>query len=200
MSKIKVVLCFLVAACCASATTLTIHMTVDDVFTTYISTSDSVLGTQIGSGNFWPNIITISNSPLTAGVTNYIHVVASNNFGPEMFIGDFSLSDTGFHFTNGTQTLVTNTTNWGVSTTGFGGAYLTPFDEGVQPSGTWGTVSPINSGARFIWGGPVCENCTVYFSAAITPQTVGAVPEPATFGLLGGGLALVLLRRTRRVL
>ena len=198
MSKIKVFVCFLVAACCADATNIAVNMTVDNAFNTYISTSDAVQGTLIGSGNNWPSAVNFS-SALTGGVTNYIHIVAVNQGGPGMFLGDFTLSDAAFRFGNGTQLLVSNTTGWGFNSTGFGNAYSTPTDEGGQGTSPWGSFGSINAGARYIWNNPSCDLCTLYFSAAITPQSVGAVPEPATLGLLGGGLALVLLRRSRRV-
>ena len=198
MSKIKVLIGLLMAACCLSATTLSVNMTVDDAFNTYISTSDAVLGTLIGSGTSWPTTVTFS-SLLTPGVTNYIHVVAVDYIAPAMFIGDFSLSDTGFIFANGTQLLVTDTANWGASSSGFGGAYSTPSDLGPQGTLPWGTFAGINSGARFIWSeNPTCGDCTRYFSAAITPTAAAGVPEPTTFALFIAGLALVVLRQTRR--
>lgn len=197
MSRMKVVICLLMAACCASATTLSVHMTVDNVFNTYISTSDAVLGTLIGSGSNWPSTFTFSGA-LTSGVTNYLHIVGVDQGPPAMFIGDFSLSDTGFGFSNGTQLLVTNTTNWGFSNVGFGGSYGTPLDEGPQGTSPWGSFPSINSAARFIWANPACGNCTVYFSTAITPNAVSNVPEPSTSALFIAGFALVSLRLTRR--
>lgn len=198
MSKTKVLIGLLMAACCLSATTLSVNMTVDDTFNTYISTSDAVLGTLIGSGTFWGTTESFS-SLLTPAVTNYIHVVAVDNAPPAMFIGDFSLSDTGFMFANGTQLLVTDTANWGVSSSGFGGAYSTPLDLGPQGTSPWGTFAGINSGARYIWSEtPACGDCTRYFSAAITPTAAAGVPEPTTFALFIAGLALIILRQARR--
>jgi hypothetical protein len=49
---------------------------------------------------------------LTPGVTNYLHIEAINYGVVGGFIGDFTLSDTGFQFANGSQTLVTETTHW----------------------------------------------------------------------------------------
>jgi hypothetical protein len=199
MSKMKVLIGLLMAACCLSATTLSVNMTVDDAFNTYISTSDAVLGTLIGSGTSWPTTETFS-SLLTPAVTNYIHVVAVDNAPPAMFIGDFSLSGAGFMFANGTQLLVTNTANWGVSSTGFGGAYSSPLDLGAQGTSPWGTFAGINSGAHFIWSEtPPCGSCTRYFSSAITPTAAAGVPEPSTFALFITGLALVVLRQTGRL-
>src|SRR4051812_37986491 len=116
-------------------------MTVDNAFTTYLSTSDTVQGTQIGFGNSWPSLQNFS-SLLTPGVTNFLHIVAQDFGAPAMFIGDFTLSDAGFQFSNGTQHLLTNTTNWGFSNTGFTGSYSTPLDEGPNGTGPWGSFAP----------------------------------------------------------
>ena len=43
----------LVCAASAGATTLDLNLTVDNQFTVYLSSSDSVLGTFVGSGNAW---------------------------------------------------------------------------------------------------------------------------------------------------
>src|SRR5437764_6067297 len=96
----------------AQATTLSGNMTVDNFFFAFISTSDATLGTQVASGNNWPTTVGIPATTLTPGVTNYLHIEAINQTGPAMFIGDFSLSDTGFTFANGTQSLSTDTTDW----------------------------------------------------------------------------------------
>lgn len=95
----------------ASATTLGITTNVDNVFSIYVSTNDATLGTLVGSGNVWQNTYTF-NTALTAGTTNFIHVVATNQGGPGGFLGAFTLSDSDFVFANGTQNLLTNTTDW----------------------------------------------------------------------------------------
>jgi len=196
MSIIKIVICLVIVASFASATNITANFTVDDALNAYISTSDATLGTLVGSGpNSWFTTYTFT-AALTPGVTNYLHIVASDVFGlPSMFVGDFTLSDTGFHFSNGTQFLITDTTHWGASVTGFGGAYSTPLDEGVNGTSPWGLRPGINASARLIWLDPV-GGATRYFSTTITPNVAG-VPEPSSVLLLGAGLVLFSIGRRK---
>src|SRR5436190_18495998 len=170
----------------ASATTLTGTMTVDNSFTAYLSTNDLVLGTVIGSGTNWQAPQSV-NGTLSSG-TNYLHIIATDSGGPRMFIGEFHLSDAGFSFSNGTQDLLSNTTNWVVSNTGFGVGYVTPTDEGADGTApNWGNTPGVNDSAHFIWGN--LATSVVYFSTTITDNGVvtppSGVPEPGTLMLLG---------------
>ena len=179
----------------ASATTLSGLMNVDNYFTAYLSTNDLLLGSPIGSGTSWPTTYPV-NGTLSAG-TNYLHIVATDSGQPAMFIGEFHLSDAGFKFSNGTQDLLTNATDWVVSKTAFGTLYATPTDEGPWGCCAWGTIPAVNPSAHYIWA-DVPGN-TVFFSTTITSNAVvGGVPEPGTLMLLGGGLlSLAGLRRRR---
>ena len=197
------------------ATTVSGSTTADDAFFAFLSTNNSVLGTQVASGNFFRTVFTIPATALTPGVTNYLQLEVINVGGPGGYIGDFSLSDTGFHFASGTQSLSTDITNWA-------GIYNSSnFSESVQPwvmptggvvsfgangVGPWGPLSGISSGALWIWPndssslpGPTspCGWCTVDFSIPISPAS-SAVPEPTSLLMLGSGvlgLAGVLRRR-----
>ena len=186
-----------------SASTLGGNLTADDTFSFYVSVLDNVAGTLVCSDpdNYWGTPTSCGPALLTPGVTNYLHVMASDLYGtPSMFIGTFTLSDGSFQFGNGSQTLSTNGTNWVVRTTGFGDPNLTPVEIGPNGTGPWGSFPTMASNAQFIWdvrGG--CNQCTRYFSTAITPTDVAAVPEPATLTLLGLGLTMSVRRfRSRR--
>ncbi len=156
--------------------TVTMTVTVDNEVNVYLSTDDAVLGTLVlGPGTEWT--LTDTAIPnLTAGVTNYIHVVGINSGGPAMFIGEFTLNDTLFEFANGTQSLLTNTTEWQVSATDFSApAYMVPSDLGPNDgtNATWGAgfvdSGNIDAAARFIWHPAGDTTTPAYFSAAILP-------------------------------
>jgi hypothetical protein len=183
----------LALASVAPAANLTTFMTVDNFFEIYLSPADPVLGTLVGSGTSWPTTYNFVTA-LTPAVTNYIHVVAHGAGGIEAFIGDYTLSDASFQFANGTQHLLTNTVDWGFNYTGFGTPYSTPVSDGTNGVGPWGTRPNIDASAQWL---DFCSGCTAFFSSPISPVQSG-VPEPATFGLLGAGAALLYWRRTRR--
>jgi hypothetical protein len=171
----------------AQATTLTGNFTVDNQFWAYLSTSPTSAGTLIASGNNWPTTFNLS-AALTPGVTQYLHIQAYDYGVISAFIGDFMLSDTGFSFANGTQSLSTDTTHWTVSDTGFGVNPEAPVVQmGNNGVGPWGTRGGISTNTSWIWSDDNCTYCTRYFSTEIKP----AVPEPGTWALMGVGLALV---------
>ena len=168
------------------------HMNVDNAFSVYLSTSDDVLGTLVASGNAWPTTYNFQVD-LAPGVINYVHVVTTDYGAPAAFLGDFSLSNTAFHFTNGTQSLLTAPGTFQLSTTGFGSGYTVPTSSGTNGVGPWGFMAAVNASAQWL---AFPGGSTAYFSAAITPVVV--VPEPLTVELLAvGALALGLGTRRR---
>lgn len=186
----------------AQATLLTGTMTADNLYTVYISTDDSIDGSAFGSNSHWPTDSTHSTT-LSAGVTHYLHVFAQDTGGPQMFIGEFSLSDSLYAFANGTQSLLTNTTDWQGNATGFGNADTGITDLGGDGTGPWGWRPSIDDAARYIWttelaSCPVYNNECAYFSTRIDYLGNGtpSVPEPATGALLG--IAIVSFALTRR--
>jgi len=210
--KIWVALCGAALAAIASvstaqATTLSGNLTADNDFAAYISTDDSVLGTFLTGGNDWTITNTLSQS-LTAGVTNYLHIVALNQGGPDGFIGSFSLSDSLFKFANGTQSLVTDVADW-TSSTG-AGTFATPtwsapgsapISLGVNGVAPWGAQSSIDALAAWIWRSPDTQNHgdLAFFSTAITTN-VAATPIPASLPLFAsalGGLGFMARRKRR---
>lgn len=163
----------------AEATTVTAHLNVDDFFQLYVSTDDSALGELVCENNgVWQETITCE-IPLTPCVTNYIHVVGEDLHRViASFIGDFTLSDEDFQFSNGTQELLTNTTDWHVYSDEFGVTLGTLTSQGVNGAGPWGTRPSVNSDAEWIWtdngyyfDGPL------YFSTAISPAACPTPPE-----------------------
>lgn len=200
----------------AGATTISGSTTADNAFFIYLSTNNSTLGTLIASGNNWPTAFTITATALTPGMTNYLQVEVINYGLQGGFIGNFSLSDTGFHFANGTQSLSTDTTNWaGIYNNSNSSVTAQPWvmptagvvsfgANGVAP---WGTRPGISSGALWIWpndanslpGGSACQFCTVDLSTAISPATT--IPEPGTLVIFGSALvaaAVVMRRKVKR--
>lgn len=194
----------------ANATTFTGDLHVDNSFSAYLSTNDSQLGTLLTSGSNWPSTYSFSAS-LTPGNTYYLHIVGDNaegssdsgGTGPygrwDGFLGQFALSDTGFYFSNGGQTLLTNTIDWratpqpnqGSSWSAPSGA---PISLGLNGAFPWGFQSGFSSQAQWIWASPDLSGET-FFSTTIS----GAVPEPASWALMigGFGLAGAVLRRRR---
>jgi len=195
----------------ARATSLGGALTADNAFYAYVSTDNSVLGTLVAQGNSWPTVFNFSNYALAPGQTYYLQIEAINYGGPGAFIGQFSLDDTGFQFSNGTQNLVTNTTDWASiynntnSDPTLQQPWVTPTEpvvsQGVNGVGPWGTMSGIDASAQWIDGSDnglsVCQNCTVDFSTVITSNSA-ATPEPGTCGLLLGAGAAFLLTRLKQ--
>ena len=102
--------------------------------------------------------------------------------------------DSAFSFVNGTQNLLTDSSPWLVSKTGFGSNYAAPTVIGPQGTGPWGTFNTIDANANYIWADTTGN--TVYFSAAIRPNDA-STPEPTTLSLLALGGGALLLRRRR---
>jgi hypothetical protein len=150
----------------AHSTDITGNLTADNEFFAFISTSDNTLGTQVAAGTFWGTTYSLG-ATLTPGVTNYLHIEAINDAtgGPAMLVGSFSLSDPLFHFANGTQSLLTNTSNWSAifnSTNnsvavqpwvapGAIGTGILSWGTNDGSNTTWGTRPNIDTSAQFVW-------------------------------------------------
>jgi hypothetical protein len=175
----------LTVASSAYATDLSFDATCDNGFYMYLSTDPNAQGTQIAYHNYW--FTAYSDTVTLNPGTQYLHVYGFDQGGPAGFIGDFSLSDTNFHFANGTQSLSTNTTDWFVSVTGFGAGTNLATDygpnDGLGP--TWTVVPGILANARWIWSQDHENEDIVYIS---TPIYSSAVPLPPAVLLLGSGL------------
>jgi len=178
---------------------MSMTVTADNTINVYLSTDDAVLGSNVlGPGTDWA--LTDTSSPnLAAGVVNFIHVVADNTGGPAMFLGEFTLLGNTFEFANGTASLLTNTTDWAVSSTDFTApTYVAPSDLGPNDgtSVTWAAgyghpddLTTIDATAIFIWHPSGDGTTPSYFSAAIVPvlvdiniQSTENSPDPVIAG------------------
>jgi hypothetical protein len=173
------------------ANTLSAKVNVDNEFDAYISTNDSVTGTLIGGGTSWPTTYTFS-TVLNPGQDYYLHIFARDLGAPAGFLGQFSLSTMDHSFVNAGQYLLTQPSAFQVSSTAFGGPYVTPSDLGANGVSPWGNIGNVDSAARWIWH-PNTNTGRHYFSTKIT----AAVPEPAS-GVALAGLLGVWLRRKKK--
>jgi hypothetical protein len=172
------------------AGTISYNVTSDNAFYMSLSTDPYTAGTPIASADWWLTAVS-GTAPLNNISVQYLQIYAINKGGPAGFMGDFTLNNTNFYFANMTQSLVTNTTDWSVSTTGFNVSPVVATDYGANGVSPWGTISGISSNANWIWTNNV-NNYNVYFSVPI----YSSVPLPPTVMLLGSGLiGLGLLRR-----
>lgn len=189
------------AAPAADAQSLSGDLTVDNAFTAYLSTSPtSTVGSAVVSGGDWTTTYSFGPTALTPGTNYWLQVAATNQGGPGMFVGDFTLTGP-FLFANGGTTLTTNATNWTLQSGSFAGPPLAILDQGPNSGPSiWGARPGIDAAARFIWEAGNCGNCTIYFSTPIIAQAVpGIAPEPSTWALLGSGLVgLGAVARRRR--
>lgn len=187
------------AALPAYGDTLSGSVAADNQFNLYLSTSPTVQGTLIDSGTAYFNSFSFSGIVLDPSTTYYLQLEVNNFSGPAGALGSFSLGDSTDIFSNGSQSLNTDTIDWNYSLTGFGSTTGTPSNEGLNDgTAIWPIVSGISSNANWIWD----SNSTIdgaptgqieYFETQIDPNPV---PEPGSLLLLSTGL-LVLAGRLK---
>lgn len=163
-------------------------MTCDNAFTAYISTDPNTQGTAFLSGSNWAATFNGSTALNSGAGTYYLHIFAEDFGLPAAFIGGFSLDSTDAIFANGTQTLLTNTVDWQCNTTGWGTAFQTPTDLGVNGVGPWGFRTGIDQAAHWIWD--ASNAGTAYFTTSIR-----VIPAPGAGLAMIGGLVVVARRR-----
>ncbi|NTW55021.1 MAG: PEP-CTERM sorting domain-containing protein [Chlorobaculum sp.] len=177
----------------AQATVLSYNISMDNGFEVYLSTDNSTAGTLIGSGNWWPTSYNGSSLALTPGQTYYLHVYGYDQGGMAGFLGQFTLSGTDHAFANGANNLLTNTSDWQASSTGWN-TYSTPTSWGTNGVMPWGLLNDIDGTATWIWSGDTNAIDNAYFTT-----TIQAVPEPSSTMLMGlGGLGIMAMTYANR--
>ncbi len=181
------------ASVASGQVSLNAFMTADNAFEASLSTSPFAAGpTNFLTGNSWGATYNAS-FPINMPGTYYLQVVAQDFGDPAAFIGSFGLfnfqAGWSASFSNGTNGLYTNTTDWIVSDVDFGVVPVAPVSFGTDGVSPWGDRPLIDNAALNIWH-PSNGN-TVYFTTVIT-----VVPAPGAAALLGLG-GLVATRRRR---
>lgn len=156
---------------------LTGSLHVDNSFEAYISTDDTVQGTLLTSGTDWPTLYNLA-SELTPGQDYYLHIKGTDVGGEAGFLGHFELKNTDLTFSNGLTTLNTNTTDWVVSTTGWGG-YTAATSYGVNGVSPWDdNTAGIDASAQWIWSSNNETDNVNYFSTKISKEAPRDMPTP----------------------
>ena len=210
----------LTASFAQADTILTGTVTADNAFIAYLSTSPTALGAQIGTGTDWGTSYTLPPFTLTAGTTYYLQINGHNGIypnylppiaGPGGIIGSFTLGDASFQFSNGSQSLNTDSAHWTYAYTIYsdfiagvppGSApILIPTGYGANGVGPWGARSGISGDAQWIWDttNPEYQATDLFFETTITPLTDPTpIPEPGSMFLLGSGLLAISRMVSRR--
>lgn len=168
----------------ASATTLTTGINMDNGYIAYISTSDSVQGTQFGAANYWYTTF-IDSVTLAPGTDYYLHIYGYDQGGAAGFLGEFNLDSPDHVFSNSSSNLLTNTTDWKANNTGFNDPYASVTGYGTNGVSPWGTRSGVSSTAQWIWSGDNNNNNAAYFTTKIS-ATSSSVPDGGTTVLMLG--------------
>lgn len=186
---------FVGVASAETLATLDGKFNVDNIFQAYVSDSAVTLGTQFAqSAGSWQNM-DVGSFNFTQAGTYYLHVVATDQGPPAMFVGEFTLTDGSATatFVNGTQKLYTNTTDWTAKLNSLDGAATGIADFGAVGGGqVWdGSVKPnYTANSHYIWHTSTAGEATVVFTTVIT-----VVPAPSTMGLATLGLLAAGRRR-----
>ena len=178
------------------ASILNTKINMDNGYEIYLSTSNHTQGVQFGNGNNWHSTLS-STISLSAGVDYYLHVRGYDEGGIAGFLGEFTLSGAGHVFSNNSNTLLTNTTNWKGNNTGWNSPYVSVSSTGPNGAAPWGTTytSAIPSNAKWIWVGDSNTNNVAYFSTKISATS--SVPTPPALLLFGSGLLGLLGMRKK---
>jgi hypothetical protein len=103
--------------------TLNYQLTASKYFNLYISESDDEAGKELLYGKDVYNYFS-GSTKLNPGKTYYLHISSNGEFTSTLFISKFVLNGTGLEFSNHSNTLATNLTDFRYSYTGFGQNYI----------------------------------------------------------------------------
>lgn len=194
----------LLAPAGAQAGTVDAVITADNAFNYFLGDGTGSNLRFIGGRNDWPNPLSFTGTVCQGG--DYIYVAAWDQGGPQMFIGQYTLSSGG--------TLLTNTSDWlsykstnnqpsgagPIATTQIQGdiaaaTWAAPADLGPDGTGPWGNFGSIDNNARFIWHDGWIEGVDdtkyVLFRSKDVVCTAAPTPIPAALPLFGTGLVLL---------
>lgn len=143
--------------------TLDYQLTARTYFNLYISESDNEVGEQLLYGKDVYSYFS-GSTKINPGKTYYLHIASNGEFSSTLFIAKFVLNGSGLEFSNNSNTLATNLTDFKYSYTGFGQNYINAEPKIIDYSDIPSSLKP----ARWL---SVSKpyNKTIYISAVIRP-------------------------------
>ena len=149
---------------------------VDDQSSVFISTDDNEQGTLLGSSSDWQSSYFV-NTSLTQGQSYFLHIYGRDLQDIAAVLAEFSLTGDDHVFSNNQKTILSNPTDWRVSTSGwrdYVNASVVNGKNGVSP---WGNNPQMSADAYWIWSADAYNHNQVYFSVEIISQSASSTPQ-----------------------
>ena len=178
----------------AHAGLLTGALNVDNQHWVYLSTDDNTQGNLLSSGSNWALTETFSTN-LVAGTDYFLHIRGKNATNISGFLGEFNLTGSEHLFSNDLDKVLTNTSDWQVSTSGWNNYVNASMVNGTNGVAPWFNIAGVDSSATWIWTTDAQNDNQVYFSLAITATDV---PEPSTLAIFALALMGLASRRANK--